>query len=466
MTTIKSKKLGLMGLSLISINAILGLKNIPFASTIGPSAVVFWIAAAFLYFIPISLMVAELSTTYPDQGGISAWVKRAFGEKASFLAGWFFWVANFTYYPSLLIGITVNLAYAINQQQIMDSTWTTNIISIVIFWLITLLTLKGTRMSEKLASIGAPLGVVVPALLIFGFGIASLVSGQPSATPFSSESVMPNSVSFNTIMFLSTLMFAFSGMEMLGTIAEDVKNPQKTFPKAIFITSAIIAVIYIMATVAFQFVIQITPDQTANALYLFADKVTAQFNLPFSLSQLLGICFVVAVVGSLSFLILNPSVMMYESGKKVLPKALLKINKDKMPVNLILWQAAGVTVILLFSAFIPTISAALNMLILMATLAFFIPYLFLISAYVKLRMTDKTSVRPFKIKHNTAAYIVAGVGLLSVVGTIILTLIPSPDTTVSEYAPMVIGPVLFIILGLVFYKVGTKEKKTEFKKAS
>lgn len=462
----EKKKLGVLGLTIISINTILGLKNIPFASTIGPSAIIFWLIAAALFFVPISLVVAELATTYPNQGGITAWVNRAYGQKASFLCGWFYWVANFTYYPSLLLGITVNISYAINQQQIIKNTWLTTIIAITIFWVFTLLTLRGTQMSGKLAAIGTPIGLIAPVVLIFVFGFASILTGHHSATTFTAKTLMPDNLSLNTIMFLSTLMFAFAGMEMLGTIAEDVDKPAKTFPKAIWISSLIIGGIYAIGTIAFQFVINIKPDQTATALYLFADQITKQFNLPFQLSQILGICFVISILGALSFLILNPSVIFYESGKTILPKALRKTNKDNMPANLIIWQAAGVTVILLLSGFIPTISAALNMLILMTTLAFFIPYVFLIFTYIKLRKSDLNSVRPFKVNNNKLAYFVAGVGLFSVIGTIILTLIPAPGTTVSQYAPMIIGPIVFAALGFWFYRLGTKEKGDSLKKAS
>ncbi|MEE6450749.1 amino acid permease [Gottfriedia acidiceleris] len=454
-----TKKLGVMGLSFLSINSILGLRNIAFASTIGPSAIFYWVVAAFIYFIPIGLIVAELSTTYPNQGGMGVWVRKAFGEKASFLCSWFFWIANFTYYPSLLLTTTIAIAYGINQPSMASHPMKTAIISSIIFWIVTLLTLKGTKMSGRLASIGAPLGVLVPAILIFGFGFYSIFSGQPSATHFTQSTITPNNLSFGTVMFLSTLMFGFSGAEMLGTIAGNVRNPQKTFPRAIFITSIIIALVYILATVAFQFVITISSDQTATALYLFADKITSQFGLDFSLSQILGICFVLAFVGSLSFLILNPSVMIAESAKDVLPKNLLKENKDGMPSILVLGQAVAVTFILILSAFVPSVSKALNMLILMSTLAFFIPYVFLISAYIKLRMIDKKINRPFKIKSNSLAIFVALIGLISVVGTIGLTLIPAPDTTLLEYLPIVLGPIVFGFIGFILYKNGTKGKK-------
>jgi glutamate:GABA antiporter len=461
MKSTEKKKLGVLGLSIISVNTILGLKNIPFAATIGPSAILFWVIAAILYFIPISLIVAELSTTYPDQGGVTAWVNRAFGKKASFLCGWFYWVANFTYYPSLMLGIMVNIAYAINQHEMINNTWLTTLIALIIFWGITLLTLRGTQMSGKLAAIGTPLGLIVPVILIFGFGFASIFTGHHSATEFTATSIMPSNLSLDTVMFLSTLMFAFAGMEMLGTIAEDVNKPQKTFPKAILISSVIIGGVYILGTVAFQFVIKIKPNQTATALYLFADQMTKQFHLPFQLSQILGICFVISILGALSFLILNPSVIFFESGKTILPKALTKTNKANMPANMILWQAVGVSIILLLSGFVPTISDALNMLIFMATLAFFIPYVFLICAYIKLRKTDNQAERPFKVKSNKLAYLVAGIGLFSVIGTILLTLIPSPGTTVAQYAPLIVGPIVFAGLGFWFYRLGTKEKVKE-----
>jgi amino acid transporter len=467
MNSTQPKKLGVLGLSLISINSILGLRNIAYASTIGPSAIFFWIIAALLYFIPLGLIVAELSTTYPNQGGMGVWVKKAFGEKASFLVSWFFWIANFTYYPSLLLTTTVALSYGFNKPKLADNPIETAIISCIIFWLVTILTLRGTKMSGKLASIGAPLGVLVPAIIIFGFGFYSMIKGEPSATHFTAQSMMPNHLSLDTIMFLSTLMFGFSGAEMLGTIAGNVKNPQKTFPKAIFITSIIIAAVYILATVAFQFIISITPDQTATALYLFADKVTSKFGLGFSLSQVLGICFVLAFLSSLSFLILNPSVMISESAQGILPEKLLQKNKDGMPSKLVIGQAIVVTLILLLSALVPSVSSALNMLVLMSTLAFFIPYVFLISAYIKLRMSDKEVNRPFKIKHNGLAYFIASVGMVAVVGTIILTLIPGKNTTLLEYLPMVIGPILFGALGLYFYRRAQKNKQFKpYKKVS
>jgi amino acid transporter len=468
MKSTEIKKIGVLGLSLISINSILGLRNIAYASTIGPSAIFFWILAALLYFVPIGLIVAELSTTYPNQGGMGVWVKRAFGEKASFLCSWFFWIANFTYYPSLLLTTTVAVSYAIKRPQLANHPMETAFISCVFFWIVTLLTLRGTKMSGKLSSIGAPLGVLVPAVLIFGFGFYSMFSGQPSATEFTRQSVLPNNISFDTIMFLSTLMFAFSGAEMLGTIAGNVKNPQKTFPKAIFITSVVIASVYILATVAFQFVLKVSPDQTATALYMFADKINAQLNLSFSLSQVLGICFVLAFVGSLSFIILNPTVMISESGKDILPKKLLKKNKDEMPANLVIGQAVAVSLFLLLSAFVPSVSSALNMLILMSTLAFFIPYVFLISAYIKLRISDKNTVRPFKIQKNWLAFTIAIVGMFSVVGTIVLTLIPSSHITFMEYAPIVIGPILFGSIGLILYNRAARKslERKEIKKVS
>lgn len=458
MKSTSKQQIGVLSLSLISINIILNLRNITFASTIGPSAVFFWIFAAFLYFVPISLMVAELATTYPNQGGMGVWIKKAFGDKASFLCSWFFWIANFTYYPSLLITSTVALSYGINQPQLAENPMSTALFSCIFFWIITLLTIRGTKMSKKLSALGAPLGVLVPAALILGFGIYSVLKGYGSATTFNTHNILPTHISFNAIMFLSTLMFSFSGSEMLGTIAGNIKKPQTTFPRAIFMTSFIIALIYILATLSFQFVVKISPDQTATALYLFANQITHRFSLPFSLSQLLGLCFVLAFVGSLSFIILNPTVMIAESAKNVFSEKMLKKNESGMPVTLIIGQAVVVSIILLLSAFIPTVSKALNMLILMSTLAFFIPYVFFISAYIKLRFADKVSNRPFKIKKDWIAYTVAAMGMLSVLGTILLSIIPSKNVHLIEYIPIVAGPIIFGLIGIQIYNVSSKKK--------
>src|SRR5918911_3234455 len=72
------------------------------AAAAGPSAIVVWVGAALVFYAPLVLSTIELSSRYPEEGGMYAWSKRAFGPFAGFLTGWNYWACNLPYYPALL----------------------------------------------------------------------------------------------------------------------------------------------------------------------------------------------------------------------------------------------------------------------------------------------------------------------------------------------------------------------------
>ena len=60
----------------------------------GPSGLVIWVIAALGFFVPLVFTVLELSSRYPEEGGVYVWSKRAFGPFAAFITGWTYWGSN------------------------------------------------------------------------------------------------------------------------------------------------------------------------------------------------------------------------------------------------------------------------------------------------------------------------------------------------------------------------------------
>ena len=71
------------------------------AAAAGPSAVVIWVGAGLVFYLPLMLTVMELSSRYPHEGGCYVWSKRAFGDFAGFMTGWTYWTCNLPYFPGL-----------------------------------------------------------------------------------------------------------------------------------------------------------------------------------------------------------------------------------------------------------------------------------------------------------------------------------------------------------------------------
>ena len=64
------------------------LRWIATAAAAGPSALVIWVVAALGFFVPLVFSTLELSSRYPEEGGIYVWSKRAFGDFSGFMTAW------------------------------------------------------------------------------------------------------------------------------------------------------------------------------------------------------------------------------------------------------------------------------------------------------------------------------------------------------------------------------------------
>ena len=71
-----------------------------------------WVLAALFFFLPMGIAVSTLSVRHPEEGGIYAWTKRAFGHRHGFMCGWCYWVNNLLYYPNLLLATAAIATYA------------------------------------------------------------------------------------------------------------------------------------------------------------------------------------------------------------------------------------------------------------------------------------------------------------------------------------------------------------------
>src|ERR1700756_4710481 len=104
------KTMGFWDVLLFNIAAVLGPRWIAAAGHNGTSSISLWVLAATLFFLPTALIIIELSTRFPAEGGLYVWSKEAFGDFHGFIAGWSYWIYTFFYFPGLLtasVGMSV-----------------------------------------------------------------------------------------------------------------------------------------------------------------------------------------------------------------------------------------------------------------------------------------------------------------------------------------------------------------------
>jgi amino acid transporter len=163
--------LGFRDLVLFYIVVTLSLRWIPFAAAAGPGTVVIWLVGVLTIFLPLALCVMELSSRYPQEGGMYVWSKLAFGDFAGFLTGWIYWTSNLPYFPTLLYFAASNALYlgSGRWQKLQSSPLYFVLFSFAGLLLALGLNLVGLNVGKWLNNAGA-LGTWIPILLIWAMG--------------------------------------------------------------------------------------------------------------------------------------------------------------------------------------------------------------------------------------------------------------------------------------------------------
>ena len=241
--------MGFWDVLLFNIVTVLGPRWIAAAAHNGTSSITLWFLAALLFFVPTAFVIAELSTRFPQEGGLYAWSKDAFGEFHGFVAGWTYWIYTLFYFPALLFASASMAAYigGIGYAPLAQNRSFLLAGSFVLFFVAVFMNIIGLRVGKWLQNAGA-VATFVPLMMLI-VAAACVWYRHGSMTQFTWSNIQPH-WNWDTVNFWPQIAFAFGGLELVSSMSEEVKNPRKTFPRAILGSGIVIAVIYIAGTIA------------------------------------------------------------------------------------------------------------------------------------------------------------------------------------------------------------------------
>jgi len=216
------RAMGLQDLVMFYLVTALSLRWIATAAAAGPSSIVIWIAGCVAYFVPLTFCVLELSSRYPEEGGMYVWSKKAFGDFAGFMTGWMYWTANLPYYPGLLYFAAGNALFIGGDRWQHLSTSSFYFIAVALGGLALsfYLNLIGLNIGKWLHNLGA-IGSWLPAVMLIVMGTAAWFRFG-SSTHFAASTVLP-SFDFKNVFFWSTVAFAFGGVEGASTMGDEIQ---------------------------------------------------------------------------------------------------------------------------------------------------------------------------------------------------------------------------------------------------
>jgi len=437
------------------------------AAAAGPSILVVWIAALTCFFIPLAASVMELSSRHPEEGGIYVWTREAFGDFSGFICAWSYWMSNLPFFPGVLYfgAASALFAFGPRAQTLASSPTYFILFSVLALLLITLLNIRGVDVGKWLNNIGS-LGSFIPLTVLIVLATASYFRFGP-ATHFTKSTMIPH-WTFENAVFWSSVFFAFSGIESASAMGDEIQNPRRVIPWALLVGGSLLAIGYIAGTAALLVALPSQavggPDGFVNGIHMLAEKLGVGWLLaPIALLVALN-----SIGGAAANLSATARLPFVAGVDRYLPPSFGWVHpRYRTPwVAIAVYGGAGMIVALLGQAG-TTVRGAYNVLVSMAVISLFLPYLFLFAAMIRLQSRPAGPEVRRVPGGRPVAIALGAIGFLSCAVTIVLSVIPGSEETNKPLALAKVlgGTVALIAAGVVVF-VGSRVKaRLEAKRA-
>lgn len=457
-----NKKISFVSLVILIIAAIDNMRNLPAAALFGSSLIFFFTISALVFLIPTALIAAELSAAFPENGGIYQWVNKAFGKKWAMAAIWLQWINTMVWYPTMLSFIAGTLAYLINPELAENKTYLISCI-LVIFWGLTLVNLKGIHVSALINNICCIAGTMLPLVFLIILGAVWYFSGHPLQIEVSSDTLIPPLHNTTSWVSLIAIMASFLGIELSGVHVNDVKNPQRNFPRAVFLATLFIFLSMTLGSLAIAFVL---PGQEIN-LISGVMQMFSNFFKAFGLEGLTPIITLLIVVGSIGTMInwlISPAKgLLHAAEFGFLPPFFTRKNRAGVAYNILLAQATLVTLLCLIFLLEPSVNGFYWFLTALSTELYMIMYILMFCAGLSLHYTYAKRENGFKIPGGQLGiWAISLLGLMGCVTTIIVSFLPPENVEIGNpmrYFYMICGGNILTISPLFLFYFYQKRKQ-------
>ena len=452
----KHKKIPLASLVLLIVAAIDSIRNLPASALFGSELIFFFVLSALIFLIPTSLVAAELSATFPEKGGVYHWVSKAFGEKWAMVAIWMQWINTMVWYPTILSFIAGTFAYLINPD-LAQQKWYLVTCILTVFWSITLVNLRGLYFSSKVNSFCALIGTIMPMIFLIILGGIWVLSGKPLQIQINFDTLFPSLTNTTNWIALIAIMASFLGMELSGVHVNEIRDPQRNFPKAVFAASSFILLSMVLGSLAIAFVL---PGKDINLVSGVMQVFTNFFDV-FGLRPLIPVLAVLIVVGSIggitNWLIAPAKGLLHAAEFGFLPRFFTRQNKHGVAANVLLIQALLVSIFCLIFLLVPSVNAFYWFLTALSTELYMIMYILMFLSALALHHRYVNRPKVFKIPgKNVGMWVTCLLGMVGCVSTILVSFFPPSNVDIGSpmrYVLMICaGNLLTISPVLLFYR--------------
>lgn len=445
-------------MAVMIITSILSLRGLPSEAKYGIQSIFYYLFAAIVFLLPFSLVCAELASTYTRAGGLYRWVAEAFGPRWGWTAMFLEWQTVVIWFPTVLMFAAASLAYifwpeSFDAALASDKTYTL-IIAMVVYWAATLNAFRGQRKANVLTTYGGMLGTIVPGVVLIVMGVVYYLCGKPVSltdVPF-----FPDFSNAGTIVLAASIFLFYAGMEIQAVHINDMRNPGRDFPRAVFLSILVIVAVYALGTLVIGLVVPSSDINLLQSLLVAYKALWHSFGLGW-VGNIMALLIMFGVVGQVSALVTGPSTgLMAVAQSGYLPRKLQATNKNGANVPILLIEGVFVSLLCLILIVLPTVESAYQIMSQMATIIYLVMVIMIYGAFIRLRRTQPGKKRAFRVPGGLfGEIVVCAIGIAGAMLALVLSFLPPSQITTGSpviyVGIIVVGVAVIIALPLVVY---------------
>jgi len=357
------RELGLRDLTLFSIACMVATRWIASAAHAGSGALLLWVLAAIFFLIPTVVASATLTAKHPQAGGIYIWTRQDFGPWHGFLSFWIYWMGIVIWVPSAaMFYVSIALPPLANNRIGLLAA------SLAAIWIALGTNLVGVKMGKWTENAGAIASWILGVILVLAAWRIS--SERGSATTFR---LMP-AFTWDTVNFLATIAYALSGLEVVGLMGGEIRDPERILKRAASIAAIFTIIFYIATTASLLIILPAGKISELTGLIQVASETRIAW-----LPALVAILVLVTAIGQFGGLGSSVSRLPFAAGvDHLMPAAFAKIHpRWATPYISILIFGALASFLLIAMQLGDTIREAYQTLVSLMVIAGFLPYIYM-----------------------------------------------------------------------------------------
>jgi glutamate:GABA antiporter len=417
------KVLGRGDLVLFTACAIVGLDSVAFAAEAGAQAITWLLVSLVIFLIPYGMLVAELGSAFPVEGGPYEWVKMSFGRLAGSITAVLYWLSNPIWVGGTLAATTIA---TLNTFVLSKPLGTTGeiVVGLIFTWVTVGTAIVAFRYGKWAPNIGTIIKIAVVAIFTILFIVFLVHHGRPAGASTAAD-LKPSLNGFLTV--IGVLVFLWVGFELSNGASEEMHNPQRDVPRMIVGSGIIAALLYGLAILGIILVISKAGLSSVSG-FTDAYKAVATDLHSRALDVTFGVAIILTLVGSGSVWLEGADrTQAIAALDGAAPSWMGRFSSLGTPVtvNIMSGLIASAFVFFVFLITSGSLAHFFSVMIALVISTTSVSYVFVFPALVALRRKHPDAVRPYRVPFGMAgAWIAAGISELFVIVTAITLLWP------------------------------------------